>query len=231
MALAPPLCHNDAMTEIDPAHLTHEALAALLADALLAHAPFDGWTAAARDLAAVDVGVTPERAALTLPTPRAMIEAWFATLDAQFLAQLAESPVDQLKVRQRIALLIQRRLEAKAPHREALRRALGVLGLPGNAGHAARILWRSADLIWRAAGDTATDFNHYTKRATLSGVYASTLLVWLGDSSEGYRDTWAFLDRRIADVMRIEKLKGRMRTLKARLPRPLSLLGRLRYPA
>lgn len=215
----------------DSAQLMQEPLAALLADALLAHVPFDGWSPAARDRAAADVGVTPGRAALALPTATAMIEAWFGNLDAQFLAQVEVFPVDQLKVRQRIAILIRRRLDAKAPHREALRRALGVLGLPGNAGLAARILWRSADIIWRAAGDAATDFNHYSKRATLSGVYAATLLVWLGDSSEGHRDSWAFLDRRIADVMRIEKLKGRVRSLKARLPRPLTALGRLRYPA
>jgi ubiquinone biosynthesis protein COQ9 len=109
-----------------------------------------------------------------------------------------------------------------------VRRALAILAMPQNVPLALRISWRSADLMWRIAGDTSTDFNHYTKRITLGGVYGSTLLVWLDDQSEGWMETAAFLDRRIDDVMKFEKWKAQWRGSEH-----LSLsrfLGRLRYP-
>ena len=121
------------------------------------------------------------------------------------------------------------RLEIMAPAREAVRRALSILAMPQNAPTGLKAGWRSADIMWRIAGDTSTDFNHYTKRMTLGGVYASTLLVWLDDQSEGWAETAAFLDRRIDDVMRFEKFKaqwnGREHFSASRF------LGRLRYPA
>ena len=84
--------------------------------------------------------------------------------------------------------------------------------------------------MWRLAGDTATDYNHYTKRLTLSAVYTSTLLAWLDDDSEGFADTAAFLDRRLDDVMRFEKWKGEWRGNAIRRPSLARFLGRLRYP-
>jgi ubiquinone biosynthesis protein COQ9 len=115
--------------------------------------------------------------------------------------------------------------------REAIRRALAILAMPQNAAHAARIGWRSADAMWRLAGDTATDFNHYTKRLTLGAVYASTLLAWLDDESAGFADTAAFLDRRIDNVMRFEKWKAEWRGSAHQRPSVSRFLGRLRYPA
>ena len=121
-----------------------------------------------------------------------------------------------MKIREKIRALVWHRLEIMGPAREAVRRALAILAMPQNLPLALRISWRTADLMWRIAGDTSTDFNHYTKRMTLGAVYGSTLLVWLDDQSEGWSETAAFLDRRIDDVMQFEKLKARM----ARLIRP-----------
>jgi len=135
----------------------------------------------------------------------------------------------QMKIRDKIRALIWKRLEIMAPAREAVRRGLAILAMPHNLPLGMRIGWRTADLIWRIAGDTSTDFNHYTKRTMLGGVYASTLLVWLDDSSDGLSDTAAFLDRRIDDVMKIEKWKAEWRGSGQHLS--LSrFLGRLRYP-
>ena len=135
-----------------------------------------------------------------------------------------------MKIREKIRSLVWRRLEIMGPAREAVRRALAILAMPQNVPLALRIGWRTADLMWRIAGDTSTDFNHYTKRMTLGAVYGSTLLVWLDDQSEGWSETAAFLDRRIDDVMRFEKLKAEWRGSSDRRLSPSRFFGRLRYP-
>ena len=135
-----------------------------------------------------------------------------------------------MKVRDRIRALIWFRLETMAPAREAVRTGLSILAMPQNLALGARIGWRSADLMWRIAGDTATDYNHYSKRLILSGVYGSTLLAWLDDQSDGWADTAAFLDRRLAGVMRFEKWKASWRGGDLRRPSLTRFLGRLRYP-
>jgi ubiquinone biosynthesis protein COQ9 len=103
--------------------------------------------------------------------------------------------------------------------------------MPQNLPDATRLAWRAADRIWRVAGDRATDFNHYSKRTILIGVYGSTSLVFLDDDSEGLAATRAFLDRRIDDVMNFEKAKARWRGSRERIPSLSRFLGRLRYPA
>ena len=115
------------------------------------------------------------------------------------------------------------------PAREAVRRALAILAMPQNVPLGARIGWRTADLMWRIAGDTSTDFNHYTKRTTLGAVYGATLLVWLDDQGEAWLETAAFLDRRIDEVMRFEKFKAEWRGSSERFSL-VRFLGRLRYP-
>ena len=115
----------------------------------------------------------------------------------------------------RIVTVVKVRLEINQGHKEAVRRTVGFLALPFNAPLSAKCLWRTSDAMWNAAGDTATDYNHYTKRLILGGVYSTTLITWLGDESEGYQDTFDFLDRRIANIMEFEKIKARA----ARLPR------------
>jgi ubiquinone biosynthesis protein COQ9 len=135
-----------------------------------------------------------------------------------------------MKVRDRIRSMILYRLEVTTPAREAVRKALAILAMPQNLGLGLRTGWRSADVMWRLAGDTATDYNHYTKRLTLSGVYTTTLLAWLDDESEGFADTAAFLDRRLGDVLKFEKWKAEWRGNAIRRPSLARFLGRLRYP-
>lgn len=198
-----------------------------LVSAMLAHVPFDGWTGKARDAAARDLGVDPDIAIMALPDVPAMLDAFTARTDALMAEAMAAT--HNMKVRDRIKAALAARLAAN--DREATRRALALLAQPQHAALSARLLWRAADAIWRAAGDTATDFNHYSKRAIVSGIYAATLLHWVSDDSEGQADTLAFIDRRIAAVMRFEKAKARVQGITAKLPDPARFLGRLRYPS
>jgi ubiquinone biosynthesis protein COQ9 len=194
------------------------------------NAVFDGWTKAAVDSAARQLGIDPVKARLAMPKGQAaMIDLYIQEVDRALEAWFTPKRLSGLKIREKIRALVWRRLEIMGPAREAVRRALAILAMPQNLPLALRISWRTADVMWRIAGDTSTDFNHYTKRMTLGAVYASTLLVWLDDQSEGWTDTAAFLDRRIDDVMKFEKLKAEWRGSSDRLS--LSrFLGRLRYP-
>jgi ubiquinone biosynthesis protein COQ9 len=217
------------MTE--PLDMNLDELRDALAPRIPAHAAFDGWGAAALAMAAGEIGVPAGRARLAFSEGGSqMVDAWFDWIDKAMLGALPPEKVAAMKVRDRIKALLLFRFETLAPHREALRRGLALLALPGNALAGAGLAWRSADRIWRLAGDEATDFNHYSKRAILIGVYGSTTLVFLDDQSEDMAETRAFLDRRIAGVMRFEKAKAGW---KGRAP-PFSVsrfLGRLRYPA
>lgn len=218
------------MTE--PLDMTLDELKAALAPRLGKHAGFDGWGEAALARAADELGVPADRARLAFPGGAAeMVDAWFDWVDKAMLNAFAPEQVAAMKIRDRIRNLLLFRFETLAPYREALRRALAILALPRNAPEGARLAWRSADRIWRLAGDEAADFNHYSKRAILIGVYGSTTMIFLGDESADLAETRAFLDRRIDDVMRFEKAKARWKGAGGP-PFSLSrLLGRLRYPA
>jgi ubiquinone biosynthesis protein COQ9 len=207
-----------------------EQLRRRLALAVGENAVFDGWTRAAVDSAAGQLGVDPLQARLAMPKGQAaMIDLYIQEVDRALEAYFTPERLAKLKIRDKIRALVWRRLEIMAPAREAVRRGLAILAMPQNLPLALRISWRSADLMWRIAGDTSTDFNHYTKRVTLGAVYGSTLMAWLDDQSEGWGDTAAFLDRRIDDVMRFEKFKAEWRGSSEHLS--LSrFLGRLRYP-
>ncbi|KQT35040.1 RpsU-divergently transcribed [Sphingomonas sp. Leaf412] len=217
--------------DIDPADMTLPEVRAHLAPAIAANAAFDGWGDAARDMAADGAGVDRDVAALAFDGGAvAMIDAWFAHVDAHMARACPPDMLSAMKIRARITALVEARLDAMAQDREALRRALAVLALPQNLLRGAKLGWRSADAMWRAAGDTATDYNHYTKRAMLLGVYAATTTVFLDDDSEGQADTRAFLSRRIDDIMRIEKAKaGALKRTRHR-PSLSRFVGRLRYP-
>jgi ubiquinone biosynthesis protein COQ9 len=138
------------------------------------------------------------------------------------LARLDDFDLPAMKVRDRITLAVRVRLEELAGYEEAVRRSVGALALPGHAGRAARGIYRTVDTIWRAAGDTAVDFNFYTKRGLLAGVLAATTLYWLTDGSDGHGETWGFLDRRIAGIMRIPKLQARLRSFGEKATRPFT---------
>jgi ubiquinone biosynthesis protein COQ9 len=207
-----------------------ERLRRELALAVGENAVFDGWTKAAVNAAAGQLGVDPVQARLAMPKTQAgMIEIYVQEVDRALETYFTPERLSALKIREKIRALVWRRFEIMAPAREAVRRALAVLAMPQNVPLALRIGWRTADLMWRIAGDTSTDFNHYTKRMTLGAVYGSTLLVWLDDQSEGWTETAAFLDRRIDDVMRFEKFKAEWRGSSERLS-VSRFLGRLRYP-
>lgn len=200
-----------------------------LVAAMLPHVPFDGWTAESRDLAADAESIDRDIAAMALPDAAAMIDAYTLRADAMMVDAMADA--GQLKVRDRIRLALRSRLEAASPDREAVRRALAVLMQPQNAALSARTLWRTADAMWRAAGDTATDFNHYSKRVILAGVYSASLLYWLDDDSDDHEASWGFIDRRIDGIMKFEKTKARLQGAMDNLPNPARFLGRLRYPS
>jgi ubiquinone biosynthesis protein COQ9 len=220
------------MPEIAPNDMTLDELRMALAPLIPGNAVFDGWSDKALAMAAAELGVPAPRARLAFPCGATeMIDAWFDAIDRAMAAHFPLEKIEAMKIRERIAGLVMYRLEVINPHKEALRRALAILALPQNLALAGRLGWRAADRMWRIAGDKATDFNHYSKRAILMGVYGSTSLVYLDDSSEGLTATRAFLARRIDDVMRFEKVKAQWRGNRDRLPSLSRFLGRLRYPA
>ena len=200
-------------------------------DAALAHVPFDGWGKKVMRKGAADAGVAEAFARLAFPAGTSdMVDYYLRRLDERMTAELARKRLDKMRIRDRITTAVQVRLALNDEHREAVRRTITWAAMPGHAELGARALWRTADAMWRAAGDTATDYNHYTKRAILSGVYSSTLLVWLQDESEDYAETSAFLERRIENVMQIEKVKAKLRDKTGDLPNIARILGKLRYP-
>ena len=206
-----------------------EALKDRLADAALAHAAFDGWTdqtlrAAARDTGASDLDIYR-----AFPGGvEDLLDHHLLMADRRMVEGILALDLENMKIREKITRAVRMRLEAAAPHKEAVRRGFNHLGLPHRGPRASRALWRTVDLIWRAIGDTSTDFNFYTKRTLLAGVYMSTLLYWLGDSSEDHAETWAFLDRRIANVMQIEKAKARVLGAGSDHANPLQAVRRIR---
>jgi ubiquinone biosynthesis protein COQ9 len=214
--------------------LTLDEMRPLLAAELPKHAGFDGWSPLAVERAAQAIGIDPLVAGLIFDNNVEMIDAWFAHVDAAMLAKLPAETLASMKIRAKITALVEARLDILLPDREALRRARSILALPQNLPRAAKMGWRAADVMWRAAGDTATDYNHYTKRAILGSVYAATTTVFLDDESEGQADTRAFLARRIEGIMRFEKVKAKFTGPNDGIDRTFSiarLVGRLRYPA
>jgi ubiquinone biosynthesis protein COQ9 len=195
------------------------------------NAVFDGWSRAAVDSAARQLGIDPVQARLAMPKTQAgLIDVYIEEVDRSLEAYFTPKRFSGMKIREKIRALVWRRLEVMGPAREAVRRALAILAMPQNVPLALRIGWRTADLMWRIAGDTSTDFNHYTKRMILGGVYGSTLLAWLDDESDGWSETAGFLDRRIDDVMRFEKFKAEWRGSSEQRLSLSRFLGRLRYP-
>lgn len=204
----------------------------LILDASLGHAPFDGWSALTFQAALADSGVAAGLGAALFP--RGGIDlavAYHLRGDAAMRETYDRIDKAGLRIRDRIALAV--RLRLQVADKELVRRGSALFGLPNHALEGSRLIWGSADAIWAALGDSSRDLNWYTKRATLSAVYAATVLFWLGDTSEGDADTWAFLDRRIDNVMQIEKAKAGLRDNplgKALLRGPLKILERVHAP-
>jgi len=204
-----------------------------LLDAALSHVPFDGWSETTFAAAIAESRVAPGLARATCPRGAVDLAiAYHKRGDARMAERLAQADLSAMRFRDRIAAAVRFRLEA-VEDRELVRRGMALFALPQYAPDGARLIWETADLIWRSLGDSSDDINWYTKRATLSGVYSATVLYWLGDDSNGHGATWDFLDRRIEEVMKFEQFKANMRAnpgLMRLLKGPLDVLGRIRAP-
>ncbi|WP_428028091.1 COQ9 family protein [Altererythrobacter sp.] len=217
---------------VEVAGMTLDELRSALAPEIAAAAVFDGWSDVALLHAADSIGADPDVARLAFPGGAIdMIEAWIDSIDLAMEAALPAEKLAAMKIRERIRALVAFRLEAVNGNEEALRRALAVMAMPQNAARALKTGWRSADAMWRLAGDNSTDYNHYTKRAILASIYAATLAVFVDDQSEGKQASYEFLDRRIEGVMKFEKAKARLLRGDRDHFSVTRFLGRLRYPS
>lgn len=182
-----------------------------LVEAALEHVPFDGWTKQALLAGAEDLDVAPGEVDRLLPDGiRQAIKTYVELIDRKMLVALDEKGMDTMKIRERIATAVKTRLELVEDQKDTVRAALAYLALPQHAALGLKLTHGTVDKMWVAAGDTSTDHNWYTKRMLLAGVYGSTLAYWLDDKSEGHADSWAFLDRRIGNVMQIPKLTAKL---------------------
>ncbi|MEM8921853.1 MAG: COQ9 family protein [Pseudomonadota bacterium] len=194
-----------------------------LLDALLEIAPFEGWTRASLKEAAKASGLSSGEVSLAVPGGITdLLEAFAARADNEAARIIGDADLGRMKVRERITFAVRARIEAVAPHKEAARRAAEAAMAPWRVGLAHRLVWRTADVLWRSVGDKSTDGNWYSKRAILSGVLASTLVVWFASDDE---NAWRHLDARIDNVMQFEKVKARAKKFAARAPNPMDLLG------
>ncbi|TNE59452.1 MAG: COQ9 family protein [Alphaproteobacteria bacterium] len=210
---------------------THESRRLKILKAALPIVAFDGWTDATLGEAAKEAGIPQGEIQLLFPKGRVgLIEAFSDWADEQMLARMSKADLAAMKIRERITFAVRTRLEVLIEHKEAAQQATSLLAVPVFGPLAAKMLYRTVDQIWRGIGDTSTDFNFYTKRATLAAVYSSTLLAFFSDETEDHAETWAFLDRRIANVMEFEKVKAKVRSAATKVPSPLGVLSALRYP-
>lgn len=199
------------MSQLDLENNTPDENRDAILDCALGHVAFDGWGDKLLTSVAAELGVDVAYIGLAFPKgAQDMVDFWFRRSDQRMLETLEGYDASIMKIREKIIAAIKVRLSENEAHKEAIRRTLAWLALPNHAAFSAKSLWTTADVMWRWAGDRATDYNHYTKRAILSGVYSSTLLIWLDDASAGHAETWAFLDRRIDNVMQFEKVKAKL---------------------
>lgn len=208
------------------------ALQRTLLDAALPHACIDGWTKEMLALAAADAGLAEGEAERAFP--RGGIDALLAYVrfvdddmvaEMEDLKQTEPAVYENMRTREKIAIAIQVRLESQYGNRDAVAKGLRLLADPRYAPEAAKSLARTVDAIWRLAGDTSTDFNFYTKRGLLAGVYSATLLYWLNDSSEDQHKTWTFMRSRISEVLRFGQATAGFAKVADRLPNPFKLCG------
>ncbi|UUX51004.1 COQ9 family protein [Nisaea acidiphila] len=194
-------------------------------DCILPHVMFDGWSRKALKHGAEDAGISASDLDRLFPAGVPdCIGHFLDRADREMVLEFQRRNPAQMKVREKIAAAVRIRLEQAAPHKEAVRRTLAYMAVPGQGGLGTRGLYRTVDAIWKAAGDTSTDYNFYTKRGLLAAVYSSTLLFWLNDTSEDHVETWDFLDRRIQNVMEIPKLTGRLKDAAAKFTNPFEAL-------
>jgi ubiquinone biosynthesis protein COQ9 len=203
---------------------------ARILEAFPAQAARLGWTDAAFTAACQEVQISEGEAQLACPRGAAdLFDAFADRADQAMLAGLDGLELESMRIRDKVRAAVQLRLEAQTPHKEAARVMTRALARPTRAPEAARLLWRTADRIWRALGDTSTDENFYSKRAILSGVLASTYAKWFSDDSADSEPTWTFLSDRIENVMQFEKFKARLKPLSEGVQSAVGIAARLRY--
>jgi ubiquinone biosynthesis protein COQ9 len=181
-------------------------------EAMLPNVPFDGWTTKALRAGLAASGMPEDEATILFPGGAADMIAVFCDLADRRMSEAAAA-LTETKLTARVRAIIALRLKLNRPHKEAIRRAMSVLALPGHARTAAAITGRTVDAIWHAAGDRSADFSWYTKRAILTAIYAATVLFWLHDTSDDDADTRAFIDRRLLGVGRLGRVRGRAPSL------------------
>ena len=208
------------------------ALQRTILDAALPHACIDGWTAGTLAMAAADAGLAEGDAEMAFPRgPIDAVLTYVQLVDEDMVAEMEDlaqnepEVFDNMRTREKIAVSIQVRLESQTVNREAVRKGLRLLADPRYAPEAAKSLAKTVDAVWRIAGDQSTDFNYYTKRGLLAGVYSATLLYWLNDDSEDQRKTWEFMRSRIGEVLRVGQAAGNFGKIAERLPNPFRLCG------
>lgn len=195
-----------------------------------AHAATLGWTDAAFKAAVAEAGLSEGEAALACPKGAFdLFDAFAGRADEAMQEGLADLDLANMRIREKVRAAVQIRLLAQVPYKEAARAMTRALARPTRAPEAARLLWRTADRIWRALGDTSTDENFYSKRAILSGVLASTYARWFADDSADHEATWAFLDARIENVMQFEKFKARLKPVSKGVQAAVGVAARMRY--
>ena len=217
-------------TSIDPQRDRQQDALLLAA---LPHIAFDGWTRAALRAGAADAGLEPADVVRFFPGgARDAVAALSDWADRQMIEAVGATDLSALRHSEKIAFAVRSRLEALTPYREAVRRSIAFLALAPNLPAGLKLLYHTVDEMWHAVGDRSVDFSFYTKRALLAGVVSASTLYWLDDESENSAESWAFLDRRLADVMRIPKIRQRAENLVGRLPDPLRVLrgARSRWP-
>lgn len=196
--------NDDAVPSTDPI--------SLLLEAAMPHVAFDGWSDATFRAAVADSGMDAQTAQSAAPRRGlGLAMAYHRRGDVEMTDAMAEIDLTALRYRDRVVACVRKRIEIAGADREAVRRGVTLFALPLNAAEGAKLIWGTADAIWTVLGDTSEDYNWYSKRTILSGVYSSTVLFWLGDDSEGSERTWEFLDRRIDGVMQFEKVKAQLR--------------------
>lgn len=188
--------------------------------AMLPHVAFDGWTVTALRRGASEAGIDLAGAGEIFPRGAADMVAQFSDwADRRMLEALEDMDLSAMRVPDRVKAAVQARLSEVGPYREAVQRSLAVLAMPQNALLGAKLLYRTVDAIWHAAGDNATDWNFYSKRGLLAGVLSATVLYWLNDRSEDNAETWDFLDRRLRDVGTFHKATGKLKERLKGFPR------------
>lgn len=182
----------------------------ILAEALKA-IPFEGYSLTMLENASKKCGYEPKMGELVFKDGMtSLIQYYFETLDEEMIKNTSKKLTKSITQNVKIAVL--ERIKILSKNKLVVSKTLAFLGLPHNAIFGTKLLWNTCDKIWHdIVGDKSVDFNYYSKRTLLCGVYSSTVLFWLSDESKGFKDTEEFLDRRLAEVGKIGKFMSKFK--------------------